>query len=71
MKFEKQVWKNMREGRYFIRGERDSQTVERVLAARKGNYFGPDNCYWALIKDLPDGAYYIDGEKSHHNLPCM
>ena len=59
---ERQVWENMLAGRYYIKGERDSQTTRSVLAAREGNYFGPANVYWASIKDLPAGAYYIDGE---------
>jgi hypothetical protein len=63
MSGERQVWENMRADRYYVKGERDSQTKEAVLAARVGNQFGPGNCYWALVKDLPDGTYYVDGEK--------
>jgi hypothetical protein len=60
---EKQVWKNMMAGKYYVKGERDSGTKKSVLAARIGNQFGPDNCYWALVAELPKGTYYIDGEK--------
>ena len=61
--FEKQVWENMIADRYYVKGERDSQTTQAVLAARVGNQFGPDNCYWAFVKELPVGTYYVDGEK--------
>lgn len=61
--FEKQVWKNMRADRYYVKGERDSQTTQAVLASRDGNTFGPGHCYWAFVKELPVGTYYVDGEK--------
>ena len=63
MKHEKQVWKNMNADRYYVKGERDSQTKQAVLAARVGNEFGPGNCFWAFVKDLRNGTYYVDGEK--------
>jgi hypothetical protein len=63
MSGEKQVWENMKADRYYVKGERDSQTKEAVLASREGNQFGPGKCYWAFVKELPDGTYYVDGEK--------
>lgn len=54
------IWQNMMNGKTFIKGERDSTTQGYVLATRKGNYFGPDTCYFALVKNLPPGTIYVD-----------
>jgi hypothetical protein len=63
MKDLKQLWTNMRNGIYYVRGIHDSTTTKRVIASRDGNYFGPDVCFIDYKENLPKGTYYIDCEK--------
>lgn len=55
-------WENMMAGRCYTKGEFDSRTKQLVLVTRKGNYFSPDHCYFALVQQLPYGTCYIDCE---------
>lgn len=58
----RKIWENMIAGKCYIRGIIDSDSEQKVIACRKGNYFGPENCYFAYIQELPFGACYVDGE---------
>ena len=57
-------WKNMMNGIFYVKGERDTDAPNErwVLATRKGNIFGPDNCYFSQIKDLPPGTVYVTAD---------
>ena len=58
-----QMWENMRNGNYFIKGKIDSTTRRQVTAVKNGNnYFSPETCYLDYVENLPDGTYYVDGE---------
>lgn len=58
----RKTWENMMAGKCYTKGVKDSDTKQKVLACRKGNYFSPDNCYYAYVKQLPNGTCYVDGE---------
>ena len=64
MKYWTNIWRNMRRGIFFIKGEFESHTEKQVLAAKKGDYFSPNNCYFDKVGNLPKGTWYIDGEKN-------
>lgn len=55
---------NIMNNRVFTKGVKDSSVKYKVLATREGNYFSPETCYFAYIKDLPFGTCYVDSEKA-------
>ena len=55
-------WKNLMDGKYFVKGVHDSNTKEKVLAT-KTNIFCPHDCYFAFVKDLPKGTAYVETDR--------
>lgn len=55
-------YSNMRNGKCFTKGIKDSTTKQKVLATKKENYFSPDDCYFAYVNELPYGTCYVDAE---------
>ena len=55
-------YENMMNNKCYTRGIFDSNTKNKVLATKKGNYFSPENCYFAFIHELPAGTCYVDAE---------
>lgn len=53
---------NMMNNKCFTKGIKDSTTKCKVLATRNANYFGPDDCYFAYVSELPFGTCYVDSE---------
>jgi len=62
-KYLKQIWKNIKDGIFYVKGEWDSETNMQVLALKEGNVFCKDNCYWSYVADLPNGTYYATADK--------
>lgn len=58
----RRIWENMMAGKYYTKGIMDSDTIQKVLACRQGNYFETENCYFTYVKQLPLGTCYVDGE---------
>ena len=57
-------WQNMMDGNFYIKGEYDSLTTEMVLAT-KTKTFGPDDCYFSYVSELPKGTCYVDNKCSY------
>jgi len=55
------IWKNMMDGKFFVKGEIDSNS-EALVMASTGKYFGPKTCYYDYIVNLPNGTHYVDSE---------
>lgn len=58
----RRIWENMMAGKCYTKGIMDSDSKQKVLACRKGNYFCPENCYFCYVEELPFGTCYVDGE---------
>lgn len=55
-------YNNMMNNKCFTKGTKDSTTKRKVLATRNENHFGPDDCYFAYVSELPFGTCYVDSE---------
>jgi hypothetical protein len=60
--FIRKTWENMMADKCYTKGVLDSNTKQKVVACRYGNYFGPENCYIDYVEQLPFGTCYVDSE---------
>ena len=58
----KKYYDNMKNNKCQTKGVNDSTTKHKVLATKRENYFNPDDCYFAYVKELPFGTCYVDAE---------
>lgn len=55
-------YENMMNNKCFTKGIKDSKSKRKVLATKNKNNFGPDDCYFAYVSELPFGTCYVDSE---------